>query len=424
MATVKVLTLSASGKLEESSIETGGGSGFTWTNVSGLTATGSTQGTALLLSSKINTVNTVAASTGVRLPSTTLSDLIVVVNHGLNTLNVYPATGETVEGLAVNTPLALLSGQAYTAGVAVVGAWDGVDLNIYDDENQAIHLPTKTSNPVLPSAGAVKIYAKSIGGRNMASMIGSSGVDYPFQPHIGRNRVVWWQPLGNATTVPITTGIVAATTLGTATARNVATTNVATRMKRLGYVSASTAGALAGPYWPAGAQQYTIGNGSGLGGFHNVWRFVVSDAAAVSGARQFTGWRSVVTAPTNVEPSSITNCFGLAKLSTDNTQWYIVYGGSAAQTSIALGTSLGAPTLTNTAWDLTFFSPPNSNNTVYYSVTNLGSDVTVYGTLTGTAGTALPLSTALLAPCSWRCNNATALAVGLDICSLYIETDE
>lgn len=311
---------------------------------------------------------------------------------------------------------------SFGAGTKDVFITAPADDFLQQDNNGCVNLPLATALTT-PAANNLAMAVKSVGGRMMLSQIGPSGLDTCFQPNWGRNRAVYWQPLGNATTVPITTGIVAATAVGTATARNVATTNVLTRMKRLGYVSAATAGALAGPYWPAGAQQYTLGDGAGNGGFHCIWRFGVSDAATVSGARQFIGWRNVVSAPTNVEPSTITNCFGLAQLSTDATQWYIVYGGSAAQTAIALGTSLGAPTLTNTAWDFATFAPPNSNNTVYYQVTNLGTNVTVSGTLTGTAGTVLPLSTALLAPATYRTNNATAAAVGLDICSLYVETD-
>jgi hypothetical protein len=287
-----------------------------------------------------------------------------------------------------------------------------------------ITIPVHTTTPTPPASGNLTLFVRNVGGRMMLAQEGPSGLDCTMQPHIGRNRTVRWQPLGNATTVPIVEGIIAATAVGTATARNVAITNIATRMKRLGYVSAATAGALCGPYWGAGAQQYTIGDGAGLGGFNNSWRFNVSDAAAVTGARCFIGWRSVVTAPTNVEPNTITNCFGLAQLSTDATQWYIVYGGSAAQTAIPLGTTIGAPTLVNTAWDLSFFAPPNSNNSVSYSLTNLATNVTVTGTLTGTAGTALPASTAFLAPATFRTNNATLLAVGLDISSLYIETDQ
>jgi hypothetical protein len=266
------------------------------------------------------------------------------------------------------------------------------------------------------------MFIKNIGGRLMVSSVGPSGIDYPFQPHLGLSKLARWSPIGNGTTIQVD-NILAPTALGTATARNVATTNILTRARRLGYVSAATAGAFAGHFFLAGAQQFTIGDGAGLGGFHYTIRFGVSDAAAVTGARQFIGWRNIVTTPTNVDPAAQTNAFGLAQISTDNTQWYMTYGGSAAQTSVALGTTIGAPTLVNTVWQLSLFCSPLSNNTVKYTLTNLSTNVTVSGVLTGTAGTVLPLSTAFLAPIAWRTNNATLLAVGLDIIQMTIDTD-
>jgi len=291
-------------------------------------------------------------------------------------------------------------------------------ITLQDDDS--IWLPQLlTASPNTPPAGTMGLFVRSVGGRLLPAFIGPSGLDSSLQPHIGRNRMAYWQPLGNATTVPITTGIAAATAVGTATARNVATTNILTRMKRLGYVSAATAAAIAGAYWTIA--QYTVG-AAGLGGFHFVCRFATSDAAAVTGARTFVGMSSSIAAPANVEPNTLTNSIGVAQLSTDATQWYIVYGGSAAQTAIPLGTAIGAPTLTTTAWDLAIFASPSG--AVTYTLTNLGTNVTVSGTLSGVAGTALPASTTFLAPRAWRCNNATLLAVGLDLSSIYLETDQ
>jgi hypothetical protein len=194
-------------------------------------------------------------------------------------------------------------------------------------------------------------------------------------------------------------------------------------MKRNGWVSASTAGSLSSIYWASASAQYTIGNGAGLGGFLAIFRFGVSDAATVSGARMFVGMSTNVSAPTNVEPNTLTNTFGLAQLSTDATQWYMVQGGSTAQTAIALGTGLGAPTVVTVPMELALYASP-SNGNVGYTVTNLGTGVSVSGTLTAaTAGTQLPLNTAYLAPRLYRTNNATALAVGLDLGSVYLETD-
>jgi len=90
---------------------------------SGLTATGSTQGTALTLPSDFNIFTTVAASTGAILPATgaqiQVTDTIIVVNHGASALNVYPPTGGTIGVLAANTALSVPSGK--TAWFLVVG---------------------------------------------------------------------------------------------------------------------------------------------------------------------------------------------------------------------------------------------------------------------------------------------------------------
>lgn len=194
---------------------------------------------------------------------------------------------------------------------------------------------------------------------------------------------------------------------------------MATRMKRLGYVSSATAGNSSGHY--ATAAQHTIGDGSGLGGFLYVVRFVVSDAATVAGARMFVGLRNATSAPTNVEPSTLTNCLGVAQLSTSS-NLHIVSGGSAAQAAIDLGSNFPANTLSADAYELALYAPPNSQ-VVGYRVERLTTGQVASGTLNGTVGTAIPAATTLLAHAVWRFNNATALAVGIDVASVYIETD-
>lgn len=290
-----------------------------------------------------------------------------------------------------------------------------------------ITIPYNSTAPTSPAADNVTLFCTEIANRAMPAFVGPSGLDTALQPLMARSRVSFWNPPGNATTAPGVFGFGAFTIVSNAgttfTARNVATTNVLTRMKRVAVVSTNTSGTLGSLRDPQA--QYTTGTGSGLGGFHYVARFATSDAATVSGARAFVGMSSATNAPTNVEPSTLTNSIGVAQLSTDATQWYIVYGGSAAQTAIALGTSLGAPTLTTTAFELALFSAPSANGVVHYEVLNIGSGVKVTGTLTpGTPGVQTPLNTTLLAPRFWRTNNNTGSVVGLDICSLYIETDQ
>ncbi len=72
-------------------------------NSNALTATGSSQGTALALPNDFNIFTTVASSTGCILPSTASpTDEITIVNHGANTLSVYPPTGGKIANGSVN----------------------------------------------------------------------------------------------------------------------------------------------------------------------------------------------------------------------------------------------------------------------------------------------------------------------------------
>jgi len=233
--------------------------------------------------------------------------------------------------------------------------------------------------------------------------------------------VGYWNPPGNATTVPGVFGFTAHSATGTATARNVATTNLFTRMRRLGYRYATAGANVVGGARVAVAQ-YTVGNGSGLGGFYLVARFGQFDS--ITDGRMFAGLTSATAAPTSVEPSTLTNAIGVG-CGTANTNLFIYYGGSAAQTPISLGANYPCNGTGSTdMYELILFAPTNANNTVSYRVQRLGTSYIASGTLTaGTPGTQLPASTTLLAWRAWRATAATSGNPGIDIASVYIETD-
>ena len=276
-----------------------------------------------------------------------------------------------------------------------------------------IVLPVVT--PATPAAGTLSIFAQDIGGRVMLSQIGPSGLDTALQPNFGGNKISLWMPPGNATTVPGVFGMGTMTATGTATTRTVATTNLLTRMTRLGYVSLATAAALSGIR--EGQNKYTTGAGGGLGGFYYRVRFGVSDAATVAGARMFVGLSASSGAPTNVEPNTLVNSVGICQLSTStNLQFYCA--GASATTAIDLGVNFPAITLSADAYELTMFSSPASGN-ISYRVLRLNTG----NVATGTISTGLPTSATLMGHQIWRTNNVTLLAVGIDVCGIYMETD-
>jgi hypothetical protein len=284
-----------------------------------------------------------------------------------------------------------------------------------------ITTPSTATVPAAPAATQITRF-----GWNFAGMV-DEAVRVPgrsaelLQDQLGRNPIGFWQPPGNGTTVPGVLGFNAPIAQGTATTRSVTTTSMANRARRLGYVSAATAAAMAGHY--NGSVQFTSGTGtSGVGGFLLVARFVPSNAAAVAGERTFVGMRNATAAPTNVEPNTLTNVVGLCQLSTSN-NFQICYGGSAASTAIDLGVNFPATGLSTDLYEFTLFSPSETANQFTYRVERLNTGNVAEGTLTGTAGTAFPLNTTTLGFAAWKTNNATLLAVGIDVASVYIEQE-
>ena len=266
-------------------------------------------------------------------------------------------------------------------------------------------LITSNASPVAPAAGKLKLISRDIGARQFPSVMYSGGNITALQAALFANKIAAYTPVAGATSPTAGAGwiygMALPTLVGTDTARAVATTNAFTRSIRSGTVSASTAGSLASRYWTVAP--YTTGDGTGNGGVFAVFRVGFSDTAAVAGARSFAGFSSSVAAPTNVEPNTLINCIGIAQLSTDSTQLYIVYGGSAAQTAIALGTNfppmLAAGAAGGQMYDLTLFAPNNLNGTIAYQVDRIGTAYSATGTITpATPGTQTPASNILLAP--------------------------
>jgi len=299
-----------------------------------------------------------------------------------------------------------------TAATAVL-IWDGAKWVI----NSVLTLISQGANPATPATG-VTLYSRNLAGRAMSWNVNSKAEAFMLQDFLGQNSVSIWKPPGNAATVPAVFGMAAYTAVGTATARNVATTSYYTRRKRLGYVGAAVVASLASVR--VANAQYTVGDGAAAGGFFKVIRFGCSDAATVAGARQFVGVSSSTGAATNVEPSTLINSIGVGHGAAD-TNLFIYYGGSVAQAPINCGGSFPANTLSVDVYELALYSYPGSSTEVFYQLTRLNTGDVFSGSVTGTAGTAIPASTTLLSMTqAWRSNNASALAVGIDIFSDYM----
>jgi len=364
---------------------------------------------------------TLDGSSAIVSSSSTTYDIATYAAAGTRNVRLVTVTNDgTLAGLftishntgAATAPIAkamLQPGQ-----VLVYSESGGVQVSSAESSTLATLTLPDTQTPVTPGADYGTIFIKKIGGRMMAAQIGPSGLDTTLQANLGGNKVALWMPPGGATTVPGVFGMAALTATGTATARAIATTNLLSRMTRLGFVSAATAGSLAGAR--KAVAKYTTGAGPGLGGFFARYRFGVSDPATVAGARMFVGLDALTAAPTNIDPSTKVNCVGVGQIAASN-NLQIIYGNATAKAPIDLGANFPANTNTD-AYELNLFSPPAGG--VHWHVRRLNTAFEASGFVTSMEA---PSATTLLCHQLWRCNNATALTVGLDVCGIYIETD-
>jgi hypothetical protein len=75
-----------------------------------VSAAGSTQGTATVIASEINVVSTVASGAGVAFPTPSAGMRITIINTSANALLVYPASGGTINSLALNAAFSQAAG--------------------------------------------------------------------------------------------------------------------------------------------------------------------------------------------------------------------------------------------------------------------------------------------------------------------------
>lgn len=92
-------------------------------NGSGLSAAGTTQATATAITKQTNDFTTVAASSGARLPSPEQGEFIFVANSGANAMNLYPATGHSLNALAANAAFSIPAGRNAIVWAATASKW-------------------------------------------------------------------------------------------------------------------------------------------------------------------------------------------------------------------------------------------------------------------------------------------------------------
>lgn len=284
-------------------------------------------------------------------------------------------------------------------------------------EGGQLRLPA-IATPTAPAAGGLKLFGRSLGGRQMPAFIGPSGLDTSIQPHFGRNKIGIFLPHGN--NAGFTNFGLATAATGTATAANVATTNLHGYMKRHEWlVTAAATTAVVGVRTTA--LQHGIGGPSaGLGGFHVIWRWAPATGVANANHRAFAGMRNSTAAPTDVDPSTLTNICGMGYDAADTNVQFMYNDGTGTATKVNLGAAFPKPNTDRTAvYEIAMFSPPGTTQSLSYEVTNLVTGAVATGTVT----TDLPTTATLLAPYSYVSVGGVSSVVGMMVNSLYLESD-
>jgi hypothetical protein len=275
-------------------------------------------------------------------------------------------------------------------------------------------LELTASNPTAPAANKVRVFARNVGGRIMPAFVGPSGLDTSLQASLARNNVSFVRPQGNGTVIA---GVgLTLTAAGTATAANVATTNLHTAMRRIEYL-VTTAATTAVAGFRHAAAQWFMGSGA-LGGFHFVCRFGPATGSAANTARRgFVGLSASVAAPTDVNPSTLANIIGVGCDSTDANYFIMHKTGTATATRVDTGIAKSATDRTK-VFELAMFCPPGGTS-VQFEFTDLTTGVVFRHTAT----TNLPAATTLLAPSGYYSVGGVSSVIGMALMSLYIETD-
>lgn len=330
-------------------------------------------------------------------------------------VGTYVSTGNQ---LARTTVLASSNSNAlvsFAAGTKQVFMDFPGDRNLVVDSEFGINIaavPSGNADPSTPASNFAKFFAKDIAGRVMPRWKDPDGIDYTIQPHIGFNRVMLLYPTTGASFS--TTGGASFTSAGTIATPAITSTNLSTQTRRFTMSSGTTAGTVASVRQ---AQAEALrGSAAQVGGFHFAARFSLDTLA--SGNRAFIGMTDVLTAPTNVDPTTSTTPgkIGVAINASTGNWNFVTNVTGTAPTSTGLGANF--PVDTTTMFTLNLYCPANAAF-IKWRVTN----ETTGQFTTGSVTTNFPTATTLLAPVAWITNNATAANAILAISRIYLETD-
>jgi hypothetical protein len=295
------------------------------------------------------------------------------------------------------------------------------------------------ANPTNPQDAATKAYVDSVAGSGGGSGGGFPVVSsFPSSPSVGQTAYykgvpfiydgLIWRPIPEQGWATYWRGVYAAFPGGTSltgrgialSATGTATAYTPTNTSRIEaipvveiLVTTAATNAVAGVR--IGTRQSRLGQIGGVGLLY--MRTLVRNATggATETTRGFFGLRNSTSAPTDVNPSTLTNIVGLGWDSGDSHLSIIHNDGSGTATKLSLGSNFPRPTADRSqAWDLTILSDGEGN--VYWAVRSLANGATASGVIT----TDIPAGNTLLTFLAYISVGGTSSVIGVGLSMLEI----
>lgn len=292
------------------------------------------------------------------------------------------------------------------------GVMDGASRVTIDDDDLVLAV---SATPSAPDEDTIKIYNSSVGGRPLLSIKPEVGSLYNLQPFLGRRRVQRVTANGDGTTV--TSDGTTLGTVGTATTAATATTNLHTASKRVELaVTVASTSAVAG--FRTAALQHFMGT-STFGGYYLVITYGPSRGVTTATHRSFAGMWGSGSAPTDVDPSTLTDMVGFGYDDDDVNIQFMHNNASGTATKVNLGASFPKPSADTTKVYEGIIYCPAGGPDIYYQFTDLTTGVS---TAVGSVASEIPASTTLVRPVVYNSVGGTNSVIGVSLMNLYLES--
>lgn len=219
-------------------------------------------------------------------------------------------------------------------------------------------------------------------------------------------------PNGNALTFQ---GFQISTT-GTATGNSISSSTPYRAQHKYEYlVTTASTTAVAGVR--GGYDQFREGTDSYNGGFEYAISWGPATGVATSTARAFAGVRNSPSAPTDVDPSTLTEIAGMGYDATDANIQVMYNDASGTCTKVDLGSGFPVPTADRTDYYTFYLSIASNGGTYYWKVVD-ESDGT---TSTGSFNTNKPVNSSYLRPFAYTSAGGTSSVIGIGIFGIWFQ---